>query len=183
MVKEKIKTIEKQPSKTKEELVKESKRIEESTLHSAKGHFVAASLWSYFHLSIGIPIVVMSAIAGLSILSQFDKNKIIAGILTLVVAGLSALTTFLNPNGRSNSHLNCGNSYDALNNKVRIFRTIDCYREKSEDILTEKLKFFSEQKDKLNSTSPGIPWIAYKLAKRGIEKGEADFNVDKVIPA
>lgn len=174
-------THEKLSSKTKEEIIKEAKRIEESTLYSAKGHFVAASFWSYFHLGIGIPIVIMSAIAGLSILSQFDKSKIIVGVLTLIVTGLSALMTFLNPNGRSNTHLNGGNSYDALNNKVRIFRTIDCYREKSDEVLTEKLKYFSEQKDKLNTSSPLIPWFAYQLAKKGIERGEADFSVDKAI--
>lgn len=173
-------TLEKTPSKTKDEIIKEAQRIEESSLYSAKGHFVAASLWSHFHLIIGIPIVIMSAIAGLSILSELDKTKAIGVTLTLSITGLSALMTFLNPNAKSNTHLNSGNSYDALNNKIRIFRTIDCWREKSEDVLTEKIKYFSEQKDKLNSASPQIHWIAYQLAKRGLEKGEAEFRVDKV---
>ena len=174
-------TSEKTPSKTKEEIMKEAKRIEESTLYSAKGHFVAASFWSYFHLVIGIPVVGMSAIAGLSILSDFDKSKTLSGILTISVTGLSALMTFLNPNGRSSTHLNCGNGYDSINNKVRIFRTIDCWREKSEEVLTEKLKYYSEQKDRLNNTSPQIPWFAYLLARKGIEKGEADFIADKSV--
>lgn len=172
-------TLEKPPSKTKEEIIKEAKRIEESTLYSARGHFIIASFWSCFHLGIGIPIVVLSAIAGLSILSRFDKSNTINGILVLIVTGLSALMTFLNPNERANTHQNNGNNYDALNNKVRIFRTVDCWREESEDILTEKLKYYSEQKDKLNLTSSQIPWLAYKHAKKGIKKGEADFSVDK----
>lgn len=182
MAKPKLKqksTAEVEPSQTKDEIIKESKRIEESTLYSAKGHFVAARFWSYFHLIIGVPIVIISAVAGLSILSQIDKTKTISGILTISVTALSALMTFLNPNNKSNSHLNCGNSYDALNNKVRIFRTIDCWKEKSEDVLTEKLKYFSEQKDKLNTTSPQVPWFAYQLAKRQIASGQADFVVDK----
>jgi len=174
-------THEKLSSKTKEEIVKEAKRIEESTLYSAKRHFVMSSFWSSFHLCVGVPMVILSAIAGLSILSQFDKDKTVVGILTLIVTGLSALMTFLNPNERANHHLSCGNNYDALNNKVRIFRTIDCWREKSEEVLTEKLKYFSEQKDKLNETSPQTLWFAYFLAKKGIESGEADYGVDKAI--
>lgn len=172
-------TAEKSVSKTKDEIIKEAKRIEESTLYSAKGHFQAARVWGNFHLIIGVPMVILSAVAGASALAQFDNSKIIAGGLSILVAALSALMTFLNPNGKSSVHLNAGNSYDSLQNKVRIFWSIDCWREKSEEVLTEKLKYFSEQKDKLNLNSPQIPWLAYQLAKRGIEAGEADYKVDK----
>ena len=178
MVKSKKTTKEKGVSKTLVEIVKEAKRIEESTLYSAKRHFIMSGFWSSFHLCLGIPLVILSAIAGLSIFSQIDKGKIIGGILTIIITGISALMTFLNPNERANNHLSCGNSYDSLNNKVRIFRTIDCWREQSEDVLTEKLKYFSEQKDKLNDTSPQALWFAYLLAKKGIENGEAEYKVD-----
>jgi len=174
-------TLEKSPSKTKEEVIKEAKRIEESTLFSSKKHFVTSDFWLVFHYILGVPIVVLSAIAGLSILSKFDQNKTLSGILALIVTALSALMTFFNPNERASSHKNFGNSYDALCNNVRIFRTIDCRKEKSEDVLTEKLKYYSEQKDRLNSDAPQTPWFAYPIAKRGIEKGEADYIVDKVV--
>lgn len=38
-------TAEKTVSKTKDEIIKEAQRIEESALYSAKGHFVAANFW------------------------------------------------------------------------------------------------------------------------------------------
>ena len=178
MAKKKNTTLEITPSKTKEEIIKEAKRIEESVLYSAKKHFVTADFWQIFHFILGVPIVVLSAIVGLSIFSQFDGDKTLTGVLTLVITGLSSLMTFFNPNDKASSNKNCGNSYDALCNKVRIFRTIDCWREKSEDVLTEKLKHFSEQKDRLNQDAPQVPWFAYPLAKRGIEKGEASFVAD-----
>lgn len=89
--------------------------------------------------------------------------------------------TFLNPNEKVSAHLNAGNNYDSLMNKVRMFWSIDCWRDESEQVLTEKLKYFSEQKDKLNQTCPQIPRWAYNIAKRkrGIKDGEGDYAVDK----
>lgn len=172
-------TTEKTISKTKEEIIKEAKRIEEATLFSSKGHFQAASIWRNFHFFLGVPAAVLSAIAGASALSQFDNSGFIAGVLAIIVAAITSLMTFLNPNEKANTHMEAGNNYDALQNKARIFWSVDCWREKSEDVLAEKLKYLSDQKDKLNLSSPQIPWIAYQLAKKGIEAGEADYKVDK----
>ena len=116
-------------SNTKEEIIKEAKRIEESTLYSAKGHFAAARFWTNFHLWIGLPTAVLAGIAAASALAQFDHSNIVAGILSIIVAGLSAVMTFLNPNEKANVHLSSGNNYDALQNKTRIFWTIDCWRD------------------------------------------------------
>jgi hypothetical protein len=79
---------------------------------------------------------------------------------------------------RVSAHLNAGNSYDALMNRVRIFWAIDCWRDESEQVLTERLKHFSEQKDELNRKCPQIPKWAYKAGKKGIERGEATHRVD-----
>lgn len=169
-------TIEKIVSDTKEEIIKEAKRIEESTRYSAKGHFAAAQFWTNFHLWIGIPAAILAAISAASALAY---SNIVAGILSIIVAGLSAVTTFLNPNEKASVHLNSGNNYDALQNKVRIFWTIDCWRENSEQVLTEKLKDLSEEKNKLNRGCPQIPQWAYKKGKMGIEAGETAYQVDK----
>ncbi len=64
-------------------------------------------------------------------------------------------------------------------NSIRIFWSIDCWRDESEQVLTEKLKYFSEQKTKLNQTSLQIPRWAYNLGKRGIKNGEGDYEIDK----
>jgi len=172
-------TAERSLSKTKDEIIKEAKRIEEGLLYCSKGHFAAAHFWSNFHLWIGVPVVLLSAIAGASALSQFDSKHIIAGSISIAVAALSSVMTFLNPNAKASAHLNAGNNYDSLQNKIRIFWSIDCWREESEQVLTEKLKYFSEQKDKLNQSCPQIPRWAYNIAKKGILAGEGDYTVDK----
>lgn len=167
------------PSKTRDEVIREAKRIEETLLYSSKGHFSASLVWGRFHYIIGIPMVLLSSVAGAAALVHFDPTHVIAGILSIIVAALSAIATFLNPNEKVSVHLNSGNSYDSLMNKVRIFREIDCWRDESEQVLTERLKYFSEQKDELNRKSPQIPNWAYWKARRGIERGEADYEVDK----
>ncbi len=179
MVNQHVETAERMVSKTKDEIIKEAKRIEESLLYSSKGHFVASLFWSNFHLWIGVPIVLLSAIAGASAFSKIDPTNLIAGGISIFVIALSSVMTFLNPNQKASAHLNAGNNYDSLLSNIRIFWSIDCWREESEQVLTEKLKYFSEQKGKLNQNSPQIPRWAYKKAKEGIEAGEASYTVDK----
>ncbi|MDD3437568.1 MAG: SLATT domain-containing protein [Candidatus Gastranaerophilales bacterium] len=172
-------TAEKPVSKTKDEIIKEAKRVEECLLYSSKGHFAASYFWGNFHLWIGVPVVLLSAVAGASALSQFDPKHVIAGLISILVAALSGVMTFLNPNEKASVHLNAGNNYDSLMNKVRIFWSIDCWRDESEQVLTEKLKYISEQKDKLNQSCPQVPRWAYNIAKKGIRDGEGDYTIDK----
>src|SRR3989339_477319 len=146
-------TAEQPISKAKDEIIKEAQRIEESGLYSSKGHFAAAHFWTNFHLWIGIPMVILAAIAGSAFICN---NNTLGGIFSIVVTILSAVMTFLNPNERANGHLAAGNHYDALQNNVRIFRTIDCWRDDTEQMLTERLKNFSTQKNQLNQSSAQI---------------------------
>ena len=155
--------------------------MEEALLFTSKGHFATSRFWRNFHLWLGIPIVILSAIAGVAAFQKIDSNQNIAGIFSIIVVAFSSVLTFLNPNEKTASHLNAGNHYDSLMNMIRIFWSIDCWRDESEQILTEKLKYFSEQKTKLNQSSPQLPRWAYFVAKKGIEAGVGDYAVDKDI--
>jgi len=174
-------TNEKVISQTKEEIIKEAQRIEQDTLYSAKGHLTAAHFWSALHFRLGLPTSVLAAIAAASAFLKTDKN-VVAGSISTLVAALSAMTTFLNPNARAAAHLQAGNSYDALRNKARIFRTIECWGGDSDSVLTKKVKDLSGEKDKLNRESPQPPRWAYQIAKKGIAAGEAEYAVDKQQP-
>jgi hypothetical protein len=172
-------TEERPQSRTKEAIIEEAKRIEENCRYTSRGHFVAAHFWSNFHLWVGIPIVILSAVAGTSALSQFDNHTFVAGVISIIVVVLSATATFFNPRERANIHLSTGNNYDSLLTKARMFWTIDCWQEDSERILTEKLKNLSEERNRLNRECPQVPRFAYLRAKRGIKEGEATYEVDK----
>jgi hypothetical protein len=74
--------------------------------------------------------------------------------------------------------LTAGNNYDALMNKVRIFWSIEASGSESDQILTDKLKHLSEQKDKLNQSCPQIPRSTYEMARKGILEGEGRYAID-----
>lgn len=172
-------TAEKPLSIAKEAIIQEAKRIEENCLYTSKGHFAAARFWSNFHLWIGIPTVILATVAGASALSRFGNFVVIVGVISIIVAVLAATTTFLNPRERANAHLSAGNNYDSLLSKARIFWTIDCWRNDSEEILTQKLRDLSEEKNRLNRECPQVPRFAYLQARKGIQEGEAGYEVDR----
>ena len=162
----------------KNKIIEEAKHIEEDSLYSSKGQYEAANSWSKVHLIIGIPTVILAAIAGASALSQFDNHNIIAGILAIIVAALSALSTFLNPNQKATCHLNAGNNYRKLRNDAHRFCEIDFLKD-ANDMLEKKVKQLAKRRDELNLTSPQPPEWAYKKAKKRIEEGKTKYEVDK----
>lgn len=172
-------TGEKVVSRTRDEVIKEAQRIEESALHSSKGHFNEAAIAGWLHVILGLPMVVLAAITGAAAFTKFDQQGILTGVLSIIIVVLSSINTFLNPNKKATDHLNAGNRYEALLNKVRIFRTIECWEQESDQVLSERLKRYSEDKSTLNQNSPQIGWLAYRMAKWGIRNGEANFEVDK----
>jgi hypothetical protein len=177
-----IATGERPASKALNEIIREAKRLEESTLYSMKGHHVASNGWSNRNLWLGLPVVVISALVGATTFSQYAETypalKVVAGLLSVAVAVLSGITTFLNPNDKESAHLSAAHGFDKLNNDARLFWSVDCWQEASDVVLTSQLKELVERKNELNSNSPQIPGWAYRKAKAGIIAGEAKFEVD-----
>src|SRR3989338_397158 len=161
----------------KEKIINEAKRIEEDSLYSAKGHFYAGQCWLNTNLWLGGLSAVLSAVAGASALSQFDYHNIVAGGLSIVVAGLTAVITFINPNERATVHQKAGNKYNALRNDTRIFYDIEV--SEVDDIKAiDYLKRLNDRRNKLNIESHQIPKWAFEKARKGIEEGEAKYRVD-----
>jgi hypothetical protein len=165
-------------SKKRQEFVNEAQRIEEATMHSSKGHFAAAAIWRGMHISLGVPTTILATIVAASAFSKMNYAHSIGGSISIAVAVLSALTTFLNPPARANAHFTAGNSYGALRDKTRMYRTINCLND-SDEALVKRLQELCDEKNELNQKSPQIPWFGRYCAKRGIAAGEAAYGVDK----
>jgi len=172
-------TLEKEVSLALDSIINEAKRIEENSLYSAKSHFVAAQDWEKIHLRMGVPTVILAGIAGTLAFARVPWLSTISGVLAVIVAILTGIITFLNPKERATSHHTAGNNYDSLLSRVRIFRTVDCRRENSDALITDELKKFSEERDRLNRDCPQPPRRAFEKAKKGIEAGEASYEVDE----
>jgi hypothetical protein len=170
-------------SKARSQIIDEAKRLEETTLYSSKGHHCAASGWAKGHLWLGLPTATLSTLVGAASFAQFAKQNpeiaLAAGCISIIIAVLSGVTTFLNPNKREAAHLTAANGFDRINNDARVFWSVECWLEESETVLTAKLRELIDRKAELNSKSPQIPNWAYEKAKKGIAAGEADFKVDK----
>ena len=82
--------------------------------HQAEIHQLAADEWGTINYALGLPIVVLSAIASTSALADFDHSNVLAGIIALVVAILSALATFLNAQKASELHRVANANYQTL---------------------------------------------------------------------
>lgn len=156
-------------------ITNEARRIEEDSLYSAKGHLTAASWWGRTYLVGGAINAVLAAIAGVLALST---QTALAGWLALLVAALTAGITFLNPGAHANSHRMAGNHYLALRNQARMFREIDLDPEKPHLEARQQLSNLARRRDQLNVASPQIPAWAFRRARRGIQSGEADYELD-----
>lgn len=183
-----ITTGEAPPSKAKAQIIDEAKRLEETALYSFKGHHCAAAGWANAHLWLGLPTAILSTLVGAATFSQYAKTHpevaFVAGCISITVAVLSGITTFLNPNKREAAHLSAGHGFSRINQEARLFWSVECWLEESETILSAKLREMIDRKDDLNSKSPQVPGWAYKKARAGIAAGEAEFKVDqKTAPA
>jgi len=161
---------------TREAIGAEASRIEEDSTYSSKSHFEAARMWGAMHLWLGIPIALLAGLSGVSALSDMPVS---AAVIAFVVAGLTAVMTFLNPEKRAASHQAAGNQYLALRNRSRIFKNIKL-PQAADDLAsaTRELEAISKQREELNSASPPVPRRAFLAARMGIEGGESKHEVD-----
>lgn len=87
--------------------------------------------------------------------------------------------TFLGPEKRSTEHHAAGDRYNAIKGRARRFREIDARGPATDQELSDRLDAMVRDREEINESSPLIPKGAYEKAKKGIEAGEAAYQVDK----
>jgi hypothetical protein len=88
------------------------------TYRSALAQFYLANKWEKYHLYLGVFSTLFSVLAGTSLLSGSEKYKLVTGLLALVASALIAISTFLNPNRRSQEHYTAATSFLGISNKA-----------------------------------------------------------------
>ncbi len=157
-------------------LSKEAGRIEEDSIHSAKSHFNAADSWRIRHYWLGVPATMLGVAAGAAIVKNRPEA---AQIFSLTATILTGLLTFLKPGERAAQHKTVADQYLALKNDARIFREVDLLLGEEGQDHAEMLRALSQRRNELNQGSPEIPRTAFVAARRGIEEGEANYQVDR----
>lgn len=164
--------------KLKDALEREAKRVEEDSIHSAKGHFNAADIWRIRHYWIGVPATILGGAAGAAAVKNFPE---IAVLLSLIATILTGLLTFLKPAERASAHKTAGDQFLALRNDARVFREIELIEQDDTRSAPDKLKALCQRRNELNQGSPDVPRKAFEQAKQGIVEGEATYKADKEV--
>lgn len=159
-----------------QKLVAECRRIEEDAEHSSKGHYNAGDRWGRYHLYIGLPAALIAAIAGAA---AFKDCPELAGSLALLSTALTTVLTFLKPSERAEMHKTSGGHYLSLRNQTRIFREIELANGLEVEAAKARLLELASTRDELNATSPGISRCDYENAKKDIDEGRSQYQVDK----
>jgi hypothetical protein len=151
-------------------------RIEEDCIHSGKAHFNAAARWTRYHYCLGVPSVVLSALAGTAFARDYGN---IAGVMSATVAILTSLMTFLKPSERASVHKGSGDQYLTLRNDARAFREIKLPCACDDQTAIAGVDEFTKRRNELNQASAQVSKKDFRKARDGIDKGEASYRVDK----
>jgi hypothetical protein len=150
-------------------------RIEEDCVHSGKAHFNAGERWARYHYWLGVPSVVLSALAGAAF---FKDYATVAGVMSAVVAILTSLMTFLKPSERASAHKGSGDQYLALRNDARVFREIRLAHASDPQAAIDGMDEFTKRRNELNQASAQCSRLDFEKARTGIDEGEATHRVD-----
>ncbi len=154
----------------------ELQRIEEDCIHSGKAQFNAGVRWNRYHIMLGLPAVILSAAAGTAF---FKDQSDIAGVMSTVVALLTALSTFLKPSERASSHKSSGDQYLTLRNDSRVLRTIRLDAACDDVSALANLDEITKRRNELNQASAQVSRRDFVEARAGIDHGEADHRIDR----
>lgn len=136
----------------------EAGRLEGVCLRRALGHRRACNFWNAMNYFLGVPSVVLAAVAGTSAFAAAGRHHVLAGILALIAAVLSALSTFLNPSQNARLHQHASASYGALEGDFRRFASIDLLMPGGQATTLEaKLDEAVTRFNEVDAASPPIP--------------------------
>lgn len=160
----------------REKIETELSRIEEDTLHSGKSQYNAGERYSSRHVWLGVPASALSALAGAASFS--GQWEIAAGLISIAVAVLAALQTFMKPAEQAAAHKAAGDQFLALRNDARLMREIKVgLIEEAHEAVTA-LEVMVKRRNDLNASSPQVSTRDFQKAKKGIDAGEAKHAVD-----
>lgn len=156
--------VKKPPASTEELLEDWYRRARENQF----AHYEAAKPLSSANYKLGIPVALLSGLVGTSIFATLQKAadigfRIGVGIVSVLVAVLSSLQTFLRLSERAEKHRAVAVRYGALRRELETaIAKGGPYEEKLVDNLREKL-------DSISSESPEIPERVWKKIERLLE--------------
>ena len=163
-----------------ERIRNEAKHIHGASYWAAERHYAAETPWYQANYWLGVPTVVLAAIASASAFSNW-KGGVAAGLLSIAVAVLSSLNTFLNPNKKANAHHSSAKAYESLYHAAGYFYRIESLKDGANVTdLEKRLAKLSKDLDELNKNSLALSGQAYRVAEEKIRKNRGEVVRDPV---
>jgi hypothetical protein len=141
----------------------EVERIARDSGRSARAQFKRARLWSFLHLALGVPAVILAAIAGSVLLADW-ADAWVPGLLAIAAAVLMGLVLGLSPSHRARYAHEAGNDFVALQDAAQRLRRLDLPRY-SEPEARRALEQLVVRSDELAHKAPAP-------VERSVETGE-----------
>lgn len=139
----------------------------------SRAHIIVSTHWSSAHLYIGLPNAVFASVIGVQALADLTDVKLVLGLLSSLVAVLTALITFLNPNEKAQTHLNASRLYEQVGDKydaLILKGTLNLKSEITEYL--EALSYLNEEYSNAKKTLPMTPEWAYQQAAKRFKAEE-----------
>ena len=163
-----------------ERIRSEAKRIEKESRIAAERHYASETPWFQWTYFLGIPSTLLAGIASAAAFKQL-ANGTVAGIVSIFVAVLSGLITFLNPNQKANAHHASAKGFEAVFRKAGFFYRVESLEDgkKLED-LQKSVTDMNAEYIQLSSAALAAPGAAYrKLEKlRTTGRGGEVISID-----
>lgn len=109
---------------TKQMIAAEVDRIARDAKVSSRNQFKRARLWSVLHLALGVPSVILAALAGSVLVAEWTAVWL-PGVLALVAAVLMAIVLGLSPSRRARVAQDVGSDFVALQDKAQRVLRLD----------------------------------------------------------
>lgn len=133
-------------------------------------HLYVSIRWSNTNLYIGIPSTILAAAASVQAIADLQaQNGARYGlyiILSILVASLAPLLTFLNPMDKATSHLSASRVYEQMGDAYDTFLLYCQVNPQDMIVELEKLIVLNEQYNELKKPLPITPEWAYKKSLR-----------------
>lgn len=159
------------------EIARRADNIEESVVLSSVQHFILGKMLRRLHLIMGIAATTAATASTGLIFYQSALQW--PGFISLGIAILTALMTFLNPKEAADSHHDKGVNYQELAYDANLLARVYSRSEKTESKLAARLEELKRRKFAIDRQKPATPGgMLYKAAKASIARGETSFRTD-----
>ena len=136
-----------------------------------KAHYAASKRFNKLHYTIGVPAIVLSAIAGATLLTEIDNAlvKVIVGLIGLFAAILSGIQTFYSPAKRSEAHRVAAIRLGQIRREIEILDRFPPTDKKTQE---EMIKQISDRIAKVEEDSPVVDTLTIDSLRKKKEHEE-----------